>query len=174
MPALLAGIGTVKAGSLRVARRMANTLRAGHAVEDYAELGGCGLIWIAVPEASLDAVRRELQDRINISNKMIAICDSARDAGALRIGAARVATLNAVQPEERVLVVEGHSETVREIRRVSLRDGRKVVELAPRSKALFLAGLHLAEYLALPCFAAAVESLRAAGFSRAEATSLVE
>jgi hypothetical protein len=168
MPSVLASIGPVKAGSLRVARRMANTLRAGHAVEHYEALRDCRLIWICVPEEALDGILP------NVSNKMIAICDSARDADALRTGSARVATVNVVEPDERVFAAEGHADVMREIRRTAVRERRKLIELAPGSKALFLAGMNLAGYLMLPGFAAAVESLRAAGFGRAEAASVAE
>ena len=60
MPVLLRDLGPVKGASLRVARRIVNTMRAGFAVADYAALEPCGLIWLAVPDAMLDKVAKDL------------------------------------------------------------------------------------------------------------------
>lgn len=49
-----------------------------------------------------------------------------------------------------------------------------MIEIQPGSKTRYLAGVHLASNLALPYFAAAVETLRASGFSRREAARIVE
>jgi hypothetical protein len=142
MPVLLGGMGPVKAASFRVARRIANTLRSGHAVMNYAAMEPCDLIWIAVPDAGIDRVSRDLAAATPLAGKVAVLCGSTRDSfwpGPLLAGGARVAT-------------------------------RKLIELRAASKALYLSGVHLATYLLLPWIAASVESLRDAGLSRMEAT----
>jgi hypothetical protein len=177
MPALLRSVGAVKAGSLRVARRIVNSLHAGCAVDAYSALDAAGVIWIAVPEAALDRIAREIATELAISGRMIVLCATQRDSlwpGPLRNRGARVATLDAIEPDEHTLVAEGHASVLRKLRRVAAADGRKLIEIQPGSKARYLAGVRLAEDLPLPYFAAAVESLRAAGFSRVEAARVVE
>jgi hypothetical protein len=176
MPRLLRTIGPVKATSFRVARRITNSLRTGHPVEDYAALNAAGLIWIALPEAALDRVLRELCSGASLDEKMVVLCGATRDSlhsGPLTQSAARIATLDAIG-EERTLIAEGHSAVVRELRRLAAAEGRKFIAIRPASKPLYLAGVHLASHLLLPYFGAAVEILRDAGFSRPEATQVAE
>jgi len=174
MPALVRALGPVKGASLRVARRIVNTLRAGFAVADYAALEPCSLIWIAVPESMLDQVAQDLAARTPLEGKMIVLCGSTREStwpGPLRAVRASVASLNVI---DGTLVAEGDARTIRELGRLAAAERLKLIELQPGSKPLFFVGIHLATHLLLPWIAAAVESLRAAGFSRAEATLAVE
>ncbi len=176
MPALLRSIGPVKASSLRVARRITHTLKAGRAVDAYSELDA-GLIWIAVPEAALDRITLEVAREVAIDDAMIVLCATRRDSlwpTALRNRGSRVATLDAIQADEQTLIAEGHTGVLKELQRVASADGRKLIEIQPGSKTRYLAGVHLASNLALPYFAAAVETLRASGFSRREAARIVE
>jgi hypothetical protein len=174
MPVLLARMGPVKAASFRVARRIANTLRAGEAVVSYAALTKCDLIWIAVPDAGLDRVSRDLAAATPLTGKIAVLCGSSRDSfwpGALLAGGARVATLNCVEEtNERLFVAEGDPDAMRALVRVIAAEKRKLIQLRAASKALYLSGVHLATYLLLPWIAASVESLRDAGLSRVEAT----
>jgi hypothetical protein len=176
MPVLLGGVGPVKAASFGVARRIANTLRAGNAVSSYAALAHCHLIWIDVPEDGIDRVSRELAAAIPLAGKLAILCGSARDSfwpGPLLAGGALVATLNCVEESgERVFVAEGDPAAMRELRKVIAAESRKLIELRAASKALFFSGVHLATHLLLPWIAASVESLRDAGLSRVEATEV--
>jgi len=73
-----------------------------------------------------------------------------------------------------VLIAEGHPEVMRELFQLAAAEKRKLVELRSGYKPVYLAGTHLARHLVLPWIGAAVESLRAAGFTRSEATRAVE
>jgi hypothetical protein len=167
MPVLLERMGPVKGASFRVARRIANTLRAGDAVMSYRALAPCDLIWIAVPDSGLDRVSRDLAAATPLTGKIAVLCASTRDSfwpSPLLAGGARVATLNCVEESgERLFVAEGDPAAMVELRRVMAAEKRKLIELRAASKAL---------YLLLPWVAASVESLRDAGFSRSEATHL--
>jgi hypothetical protein len=171
LPALLRTVGPVKATSLRVARRIANSLRAGHPVEDYATLNRCALIWIALPEAALDRVLRELSSEISISGKMMVICGTARSSTGLCAGSA---TLDAIPGDEHTLVAEGDADALRELRRLASAERRRLIEIPAAAKSSYLAGVHLASDLLLPYVDAAVEMLRASGFSRSQATQIAE
>ena len=174
MPVLLARMGPVKAASFRVARRIANTLRAGEAVMNYGALAPCDLIWIAVPDTGLDRVSRDLAAATPLAGKIAVLCGSARDSfwlGPLLSGGARVVTLNCVEESnERLFVAEGDPDAMRALVRVIAAEKRKLIQLRAASKALYLSGVHLATHLLLPWIAASVESLRDAGLSRVEAT----
>ncbi len=172
MPSVLATVGPVYSVSLRVARRMANSLRAGYAIDDPSEFAACNSIWIAMPESAVDEIVEQV--RGGLKDKIVVLCDSTRPANFIGVDSARAATLNAVDPNERVLTAEGHPDAVAVLRKIAARESRKLIELRRDSKALLVAGLQLASDLVLPPYAAAVESFRAAGFPRADAIRLAE
>ena len=173
MPALLERLGPVKGASYQVSCRIANGLRAGFGVRSYEAFQECELIWIAVPEHALDSVTRKLAAEIRLNGKMVVLCDVLRDSlwpSPLRTAGARLASLNCVPAsEERTFVAEGPLAVMTELRRLLARDARKLIPLHSASKPLYLSGVYLGGHLLLPWIAGAVESLRAAGFSRAEA-----
>lgn len=171
MPALLRTIGPIKATSVRVSRRIANSLRAGYPVEHYQALGDCALLWIALPEAALDRVLGELSREPSLARKMIIVCGAARASRNLPFCSA---TLDAVPGDERVLVAEGDAPALRELRRLAAAERRTLIEIPSDAKSSYLAGVHLASNLLLPFFGAAVETLRYAGFSRTQATHIAE
>jgi Domain of unknown function (DUF2520) len=178
MPALLGHIGPVAGTSLRVSRRMANSLKAGTGVASFEPLADCSSIWFAVPEASLEELSAQLAAAIPLAGKTVVLCDAIRDSllpSPLRTSGARVATLNAIpDTNERVFVAEGHAEALTVLRKLLALEHRRLIELRPATKPLYLCGVHLAADLLLPVIAGSVESLRAAGFSREEAIRAVE
>lgn len=178
MPAILEQLGPVKGSSLKVSRRIANGLRAGIGVADYRALEPCGLIWIYAPEAALDHLTAELACAVPLAGKTVILCDTLRDSlrpSPLRMAGARVATWNCIpESSERKFVGEGHPAALAELRKLLALDRRKLIELRPASKPLYLAGTYLGSQLLMPWIAGAAESLRAAGIPRAEAVSVVE
>ena len=174
MPVLLRSVGPIKAASLGVARRIANTLRAGEAVANYSALADCDLIWISIPDTGLDRVFRDLAGAIPLAGKTAVLCGSTRDSdwhSSLVAAGVRVATLNCIEESrEQIFVGEGEPIAMRELRRILSTENRKLIDLRRSSKSLYFAGVHLATDLLLPWIAASVESLRNAGLSRAEAT----
>jgi len=177
LPLLLAGVGPVKAASFRVARRISNTLHAGHAVDRYSDLKNCPLIWVGVPDAALDRLTRDLAAQVDLEGKMIVLCGSVFDSlrpGPLRAAGARIATLNVMDGGSGAFIAEGHLAVMRELRRLAIAHKRKLIEIPPAAKCLYLAGVHLATHLVLPWMGAALESFRAAGFTRAQAAQVAE
>jgi hypothetical protein len=178
MPGFLEQLGPVKGSSLKVSRRIANGLRAGFGVEDYGALELCNLIWICVPEELLDGVASQLASLLPLAGKTVIVCDVLRDSlwpSPLPAAGARLATLNCI-PEslEQKFVAEGHPLALADLRKLLSRDRRRLIEIRPATKPLYLAGVHLASHLLLPWIAGAAESLRAAGFPRSEAVRAVE
>lgn len=172
-PALLATVGPMKATSLRVARRIANSLRAGYAVESYAAFAECSLIWIALPEAPLDRVLGEIRAEGNLQQKTVVVCGTARSSASLATREC-LATLDCIPGDERTLVAEGNARAIREIHRLASAERRRLIEIPASAKPLYIAGVYLAADLLLPYFGAAVEMLRSSGFSRAQATAIAE
>jgi hypothetical protein len=178
MPALLKRLGPLKGASFQISRRLANGLKGGVGVSDYRAFEACDLIWIAIPETTLDAVVDELARHIQLEHKMFVLCDVMKDSfrlGPLRIAGARVASLNCVPASsERIFAAEGHPAVIGQLRRLLGIDGRKLIELRSGSKQLYLSSIYLGMYAILPLIGAAVENLRATGFSRIEAMSAVQ
>jgi hypothetical protein len=183
MPALLRHLGPIKTSSFRVSRQAANSLRAGYATSHYSALEPCRLILVAVPEASMERILREMVARTPIrkaafSQNMVVLCGCERDSLApnpLHLTGARVASLNPIpDTREQIFVAEGHPDTLRHLRSLFAESRRKIIALKPRSKPLFFAGIYAGAPLLLPWFALGMASLRAAGFSRSEAAMVGE
>ena len=178
LPALLARLGPIHCSSFRVARQIANSLRAGYACSHCSALEPCAAIWVAVSDNALERTLRDVAAQTPLRRTMVVLCGCISDslaAGPLNVAGARVASLNPVPDSREVMfVAEGHADTLRLLRRLMAEDGRKLIELKPGTKPLFFAGVHVAAPLLMPWIAAAMESLRASGFSRAEAAAAGE
>ena len=177
MPALLRHLGPVKSSTYRVARRLTNALKHGNAVRDFSEFADCH-IWITGPESWIGDAFAELAATIPLRGKIVILSDAWRDSrsfSVLRSAGAHTASLNAVEESgERLFIAEGHPEALRYLRGVLAAERRKLIEIEPSSKVLYFAGVQFGANLILPWIAAAVEALRAAGFSRQDATLLVQ
>ncbi len=178
LPALLGSLGPVKGSSLRVSRRIANGFKAGAGVDGYFAFRDCGLIWIAVPESMVSTVCADMSRAVPLRGKMVVVCDVLCDsfiASPLQAEGARVATLNCIpDTAEKAFVAEGHRDVLAELRKLLARDCRQLIELHAVSKPLYLSGVFLARHMLFPWICGATESLRAAGFTRDQATSAVQ
>jgi predicted short-subunit dehydrogenase-like oxidoreductase (DUF2520 family) len=178
LPSLLARLGPVKASTFRIARQIAHSLHAGQAASHYSALEPCPMIWFAIPDSSLDRTLRDFVAQTPLDKPMVVLCESARassvPAPLAGIGA-RVVWLHPIpESRERLFVAEGHSAPLRVLQRLLAEDGRKLIELKPGGRPVFFAGIYFASALLLPWFAAAIESLRASGLTRAEAAAVGE
>jgi len=178
LPSVLGRLGPVKASSFRIARQITHSLRAGQAASHNSVLESCPMVCFSVPDSSLDRALRDFAAQAAIRRTLIVLCESSRDSGAhgaLKASNARVASLHPI-PEsgEAMFVAEGHPEAIRVLRCLLAEDGRKLIALKCGAKPLFFAGVHLASPLLLPWIAAAVESMRASGLTRAEAVAVGE
>ncbi len=178
LPHLRDRLGPVKAASPRVASRIVNTLGAGRPAPDYASLAGCRAILIYVPGPRLKEIQEQMLAAAPWRNKVALLCDAALSSSVLAPLAhagAWVASLAPIEGfEERRFVAEGDPRAVR-LARLLVEDGRRrVIELAPGGKDLFLAGLDFATSLFTPMAAAATECLKGSGLQTGAAASIVE
>src|SRR5258708_27546864 len=136
------------------------------------------MVWFATPEPALDRTLGDFAAQTPIHATMVVLCDYIRDSKSpspLCAAGARVASLNPVpESRDRIFVGEGHRDTLRAVRRLLAEDRRRLIVLKPETKPLFFAGVQCAAPLLLPWIAAGVESLRASGFTRADAAAVGE
>ncbi|MGH9558419.1 MAG: hypothetical protein ACRD30_04200, partial [Bryobacteraceae bacterium] len=166
MPSFLRSLSFVKGPTRILAKTVSNKIRAGTAVWEMSALEPCHVIWVILDEEELRPALVELAAQSFIRGKRVILCGTTHESGwaaELIDAGAFVATLNPVDPQGRLLVGEGDRLAFRELRRLASAEGRKLIRLRAGFKGLYLAGIHSATHLLLPCAAAAVESFRAAG-----------
>ncbi|MEO7141950.1 MAG: DUF2520 domain-containing protein [Bryobacteraceae bacterium] len=178
LPRLAPRLGPVAALSYRVACRIANTLRAGDAVRDYAPFDVCKLILVWVPEEQLAATLTGLASApVNWTAKSVVLCGSWRGSEALeeleRRGAS-CASLDPIDTSESKFLAEGGALAIQRIRDLIGGARERVMEVSRESKPLYLAGMTLAGDVLVPLLVAAAESLRAAGLASAPAASILQ
>ena len=172
-------LGPVKASSYRLASRIANSLRAGHPVKDYAEFDACRLILICVPDQAVAETVAELCSAgISWQGKSVVLCSAWRGSGDLREFSARgacIASLTAIPcfRDPRYLL-EGDKRAVQESKRlVETREHRSVI-IERDLKPFYLAALTCTSSLLIPLVMTAWESLRRAGVTSAMSISILE
>ena len=179
LPRLLEQLGPIKSSSYRVASRMANTIRAGHPVENWEEFRNCAHVFLTVPDKELQQiVAGMLASHVNWEQKAVVLCDTLADSSELRQLAgqgAMAASLDSLEGfDDRRFVAEGHRGALRELRRLLEHAGAKVLELKPHRKPVYLAGLASATSLVTPLLVASDETLRLAGIRSKEAQAIIE
>lgn len=157
-------LGPVKASSLRLASRIANTLRAGHPVANYSEFRDCSLILIWVPDKAVPATVAELAaSGISWSGKAVVLCNPWMDGSALRDLTALGASVGSIEPmpgfEERKYLVEGDRLVIREMKRVIEHRGTRIVAVEPGLKPFYLAAITCAGALFYSLLIAAAECM---------------
>ena len=165
--ALANQLGPVKSSSYRVASRIVNGLRAGEPVSDATSLGLCNLVLICVDAGCVHATVAEMvKAELDWKGRSVILCDVPEDAATLSPLAAlgaHTASINTFNSEGKMLwIAEGDDVAIRDFKRILLPRATPVLQLAPGTKQVFLAGLTLAS-LPLYLHVVAVECLRAAG-----------
>ena len=169
-------LGPVAAVTFRVASRIANSLRAGSAVKGYGDLDGCDTIVVAVPDSTIGKTVAALRGSGVRWRGVSALLYSARcgsdELQELQQEGAGVASLRAVGAADRWFLVEGDAGAVRRARRlVHDADGR-TVEVERGAAAAYLAAVSFSSSLFVPLIEATLATLRLAGASPQEASSI--
>jgi len=177
--ALAERLGPVKSGSYRVASRLANILRAGHPVKDYAEFEFCRLILVCVPEETIpDVVSQMLSSDISWRGKAVALCSTWLDSSELRELSARGAAVGSISPipgfDEQRYLVEGDSFAVRELKLLVEHRERRAITVERPLKPFYLAALTATGTLLFALLRVASESLHLAGISPASSATLLD
>ncbi len=180
LPGLRQHLEFVKAGSLRVASRIANTLYAGMAVEHYDDLRHADLILIAVPSAELPETLDEFRRAsLHWERHVIILCGGHSDTHelqAFRELGARIGSLDIMDGfDDQRFLFEGDRPALQRLKRLVETKGRaKIVEMEERRRAVYEAGLTFANGMAFQLIAAAIESMRGAGLPEKQAAIAVE
>ncbi len=172
-------LGPVKSASYRVASRIANMLRAGHPVKDYAEFESCVLILVCVPEENVAQLVSELLSAgISWRGKAVVLCSSWLDSGELCELSARGASVGSISPipgfDDQQYLVEGDGLAIRESKRLVEHGDRRVVAIERHLKPLYLAALTSTGSLLFALLRAAFEALHHAGIPPGFSATLLE
>lgn len=177
LPAVRNKLGPVKAPSFRVARRMVNTWRSGYAVREYQELENSRVLLIDVPADELEQTVNDLvQSAWDWHARTVLLWSGERDSSALAALAALGAETGSVHVvpgfEGKRLTAEGSRAAVREVKRLFVKDGWRVMELEAGRKPLYRAGLSFVDLLPISLLQASVDTLMDAGLSYVEAVDI--
>jgi predicted short-subunit dehydrogenase-like oxidoreductase (DUF2520 family) len=177
--ALSERLGPVKSASYRVASRIANMLRAGHPVKDYAEFESCILILLCVPEEKVSqAVAEMLSAGISWRGKAVVLCSTWLDSSALRELSAHGASVGSISPipgfDDQQYLVEGDGLAIREAKRLVEHRERRVVAIERPLKPFYLAALTSTSSLLFALLRVASETLQHAGIQPALSAVMLE
>lgn len=172
-------LGPVKAPSLRVASRIANSLRAGYPVADYQHFEQCGLILISVPDGWVGSIVAEMASYpLTWTRKTVVLCSATLGSEALAPMAAHGAQVGSLSVipgfEEHWLILEGAKPIELQIKRFIDLGSRRLTVIRPPRKPFYLAGLACAGSMLAPMLIAAGDALQNAGISRVQASAIIE
>jgi predicted short-subunit dehydrogenase-like oxidoreductase (DUF2520 family) len=172
-------LGPVKSGSFRVASRIANMLRAGHPVKDYAEFESCALVLLCVPEECVaQAIADMLAAGISWRGKAVVVCSTWLDSGDLRELSARGASVGSISSipgfEDERYLVEGDPLAIRRARSLVEYRTRRAVPIERPLKPLYLVALTCTSSIFFALLHVAFESLRRAGHPPPLSASILE
>lgn len=180
LPGLRLNLEFVKAGSLRVASRIANTLHAGFAVDHYEDLRHAELILIAIPAQDLPDILTEFaRASLHWERHVIILCGNRLDTQylhPLRELGARIGSLDIMDGfDDQRFLFEGDRPALQRLKRLVEAKGKaKIVEMEERRRAVYEAGLTFANGMAFQLIAAAIEAMRGAGLPEKQAAIAVE
>jgi len=171
-------LGPVKSHSFRVASRIANTLRVGHPVKDYADFESCSLILVSVPDEQVPHIVSELlASEISWRGKSLALCSDLLDSHALRELSARGASVGSISPIpgfDDLYLVEGDRLAILKSRRLIEHRVIRTVAIERALKPLYLAAVTCTGSLLFALLIVAFESLRLAGIAPVLRNALLE
>ena len=170
LPDIGEGLGPIKAGALRVARRISNFLDAGYPIKTYEELQEARLVLLRVPDSAVVRIVDEIcASELVLKEMAFAICDTYLEATVLKRLQDRGASIASVVSLQTVrqswFVVEGQLAAVRQVRRLIERNDARAFELRSGTKPLYFAAQLLATVVPLHSFFVAQQALRGAGIS---------
>ncbi len=176
LPGFRGRIGPVKAASLRVASRIANTLEAGFPVTDYAAFNPCRIIFVCVPDEMLPKVVQELGDSpLDWAGRSVVLCDSPLASDSLTdlaVCGACTASINLAPGPDRMMLADGHRAAISNLKPLLGRAAR-MIRILPQQKSQYCRALATAA-LCGPLAALAAERFRESGLTPAQAKPIVQ
>jgi predicted short-subunit dehydrogenase-like oxidoreductase (DUF2520 family) len=176
LPWLPTRLGPVGAPSFRLASRIVNAMRAGHAVRDLVKFQPCRVVLICVPDEVLPETVSTLANAgLKWPGKIVFLCNSREDSRVLNplreLGAAAASVAPVEGPLPRY-IVEGDRPAVREAKHL-VRDLRgHAVELDREKLALYMAGISFGSSLFIPLAASSVACVAGASGSTLDAMEI--
>jgi predicted short-subunit dehydrogenase-like oxidoreductase (DUF2520 family) len=172
-------LGPVKSSSFRLASRIANQLRAGHPVKDFAEFHSAELILVCVPAPMLPDVVIELAAApIDFDGKAVVLSSAWLDSSELRQLSALGAAVGSICPipgfDDLRYLVEGDRPAVLRTRRLVEHRGQRAVAIERFLKPFYLAALTCTGSVLFSVLMAADKSLRLAGVPPADSSNILE
>lgn len=163
-------LGPVKSGSVRVARRLSNFLKAGYAIAQYEHLQVARLILLRLPDSAVPRIVNEIcESGLLFKDLSFVLCESWLSSDVLRPLAERGATVatavSVPSSRQKWFVVEGQLSAVRQVRRFVERNDGRTFELRPGTKPLYFAAQLLVTALPIPLFYDAQQALRVSGIT---------
>lgn len=175
LPSLRRKLGPIKGVSYSTGRKLALTLRSGFAVPNYGALAACPVIWVMVPDDSLEQVLRGLAEQPPLPKSILVICGSSRESRDFPfLKGQRVATLNLIDDTSTSgFVAEGHRDALHVIRALLKQEQRRLLEIRAGSKSAYLASVQLMTLLIRALVTSAIQCLQVTGIARPDAVDLV-
>ena len=179
LPKLAEELGPVKSASMREGRRLSNMLRAGYAVEDFADLQAASLILLYLPDNAVPRMVEGLcASELVLKDLSFVLCESWLTTDVLHplaMAGASIATVTRLPTMQRDwFAVEGSSKAVRLMRRFLARNGARSDEVKPGSKDYLFASELMVTALPMPLLITAQQALRASGLSGNTLSALLE
>jgi hypothetical protein len=168
-------IGPVAGVSLRVASRMANSLRAGHAARNADELGATSVILFHAPAVQVRAIADLLeQANIDWKDRPLIFCDCEVPVAQVdRFRALGASTAVARQfGISGTIMVEGTAPALACAHRIASELRLRAIEIAPGASDLFAAALTLATAALTPLVNRATSLMRNCGLRDQEAVRM--
>jgi len=172
-------LGPVKSASYRVASRIANMLRAGRPVKDYAEFENCELILVCVPDEKAAQIVSEMAaSGISWRGRAVVLCSAWLDSDELQPLSALGAAVGSLSPiagfdDERYLV-EGDPLAVRLAKSLVEYRDRRAVSIERRLKPFYLTALTCTGAVLFAVLHVASESLHLARIPPALSATILE
>jgi predicted short-subunit dehydrogenase-like oxidoreductase (DUF2520 family) len=172
-------LGPVKSASYRVASRIANMLRAGRPVKDYAEFEACALVLVCIPEETVSQVVSEMvSSGISWRGKAVVLCSDWLDSGELRELSALGASVGSISPipgfEDQRYLVEGDPLAIRQAKSLVEYGEWRAVAIEGSLKPFYLAAVTCTGSLLFAMLLAAFDSLHHARIPPAFSATLLE
>jgi hypothetical protein len=178
MPVLRQELGPISASNMKAAGRIANSLKSGYAARDLSDFDECKVILVCAPDTGFNRAVEILRGSdIEWKAKILLFCLSdvaGVDFSYFRERGALVGSLSALDGLDKLYVVEGAREALREAKRLVKEVKGKFVEVSHESMPLFEAARTMSSSFFTPLVNSCIEWIRESGVESKEAARLAE
>lgn len=178
MPILRLELGPISASNMKVAGRIANVLNFGYAERDLSAFNACKVILVCAPDTGLRRAVDLLRDaRIVWNLKILLFCltdVSGADFSFFQERGASVGSFTEIDGPEKVYVIEGARDALREAKRLIKDVKGKFLEVNHEGMPLFEAARTMSGSLFTPLVNSCVEWIRESGVDSKQAAKIAE